>query len=366
MKLKVENLIGNTAHSYLAAIDSLIIYQAGATIILHDIIANTKEYIQPGTKQIQSLDIYKNLIAIGEICHQPKLHIYNIQAQTITNSFSGHKYAINFTKFTPDGLHIITIGNQNDATIIIWDLKTGTKTASIKTSFKITDFKIDPDSKYFVTIGHKHIKFWNLKFNQTITGLSGLLGDLKDESLISVGIQNHFIYSITASGLLLMFNGTYGLEKWLDAKMIGTAIITSKKNIIVGGNDGKIRFFEPVTLKHLKNAPVNKLDVVSMMVNDTKLVVLYSGNLIVFDLEFNVLFDVQQHRECVWGVNEIDDGFCSFSLDGTVKFWDKVGGLKSVLEGEPRRKDGEQGLRSFAISPLNNIIACGDRLGTIR
>jgi hypothetical protein len=102
--------------------------------------------------------------------------------------------------------------------------------------------------------------------SQIIEGSAGLLGEHKDLVLCdvscSIGIGDNgrascFTYAISSNGLVLMLNETFVMEKWLDARMEkGSCILATNNFIVCAGSDGKIRLFEPISLKHLKNLPL--------------------------------------------------------------------------------------------------------------
>jgi WD40 repeat protein len=162
-RLILQHTLGiTTTNSTVVVYDSLLIYQAGASLVIYNYIEDKSRFIQLGSKQISCLDNHKNYLAIGEFGHQPKILIYDLNTDRLERSISGHKYGVLMAKFTPNGHYLITIGHHNDRYIMVWDWKSGRKIGSVKIATKVLGLAVDQSSKYFVTIGSKHIKYWDL------------------------------------------------------------------------------------------------------------------------------------------------------------------------------------------------------------
>lgn len=101
----------------------------------------------------------------------------------------------------------------------------------------------------------------NIESSSVLDGKPGALGEHSNASLVDVacglyrlpsGKDVTLTYAVTLEGHLLLFNENRILEKWLHAKMEkGSCVLVNEKYVICGGSGGKIRFFEPSTLKHL-------------------------------------------------------------------------------------------------------------------
>jgi WD40 repeat protein len=308
--------------------------------------------------------------------HQPRILIYDIENTKLEMALTGHKYGILTSQFSLDGQLLVSVGFHHDGYIYVWDWKTGKRLAGCKVLAPIFSLAIDPLSKYFVTCGDKHLKVWDLSplSNPSsldngkvfmLEGKLGILGERKGEIFVDVGCavsksnpQLSYIYGLTLTGYLVMFNEAGILEKWLHAKMEkGSCLHVTKDNLMCGGSDGKIRCFELENLKHIYNLPTpdpllatfppSKLEdelpraypqVVAMKSSYNHLVVVYSNlNLCVFDIsdrkKVEELRNIKFHADCIWGVmpfttilnskeKKETDGFITYSSDGSVRFWD--------------------------------------------
>jgi WD40 repeat protein len=188
-----------------------------------------------------------------------------------------HKYGVLTAQLSPDMTFLVSVGCHHDGFIYLWNWKTRQRLYGVKIAAPLFSLAFDPQSKYFVTCGEKHMKFWDLKDikeklisgvsneslnNNFLEGRSARLGEHKDTTLVDIcciqtkteETNETFTYAMTLDGYLLMFNSKGILEKWLHAKMEkGSCIRATSNYLICGGSEGKVRLFEPITLKHLGN-----------------------------------------------------------------------------------------------------------------
>jgi len=88
-----------------------------------------------------------------------------------------HKFGIGVCKFSPNGKLLATVGFEHDQTLALWDwskissstlTSTHYPTAKAMLGSKIYSLAFSEDGSFFVTAGHKQIKFWYLNANGTI------------------------------------------------------------------------------------------------------------------------------------------------------------------------------------------------------
>uniref|UniRef100_A0A670JB22 WD repeat domain 62 n=1 Tax=Podarcis muralis TaxID=64176 RepID=A0A670JB22_PODMU len=124
------------------------------------------------------------------------------------------------------------------------------------------------EDSYFVTVGHRHVKFWFLdesrefKIKQTVplVGRSGLLGELHNNIFCDVacgqGKMSGSTFCISYSGLLCQFNEKRVLEKWIDLKVsLANCICVSEEFIFCGCANGTVRIFHTHNLHYLSDLP---------------------------------------------------------------------------------------------------------------
>jgi mitogen-activated protein kinase binding protein 1 len=77
-------------------------------------------------------------------------------------TIKGHKYGIECIKFSPNSELLISLGDQNDKGLFVWDWRNGAKLSSNKLSKPVVSLSISPDQDFFVTGGFQHLKYWTL------------------------------------------------------------------------------------------------------------------------------------------------------------------------------------------------------------
>lgn len=134
--------------------------------------------------------------------------------------------------------------------INVFNWKSNLKMASNKVANKVTAVCFSEDSNAFVTVGTRHVKFWdldsscksrvgcrlvdiykkktiffNFQINQTVplNGRNAILGDQKNNVFCAVafgqGAQSSSVYTVTQSGLLCEFNEQRQLSKWVELRV---------------------------------------------------------------------------------------------------------------------------------------------------
>jgi WD40 repeat protein len=302
----------------------------------------------------------------------------------LVQTLVGHKYGIMSAIFSPDNQFLISVGYQHDGAIYIWDWRSGRKLGGVKISVKVHSICFDPLCRFFVTVGPKHVKFWDMTKLKaagaslgaysavSIDGTSAVLGEHKNLVWVDVqcrlaernGRTECYTYLVSENGLLVMLNESYVQLKWLNAKMDRCLSIASSEDyLFCGGSDGKIRIFEPVSLHYIGSLPLpdpmgqvstestektkEYPEVVTMRcTKDKKVIVLYSNRTIcIFETEdykrFRVLRNFKSHCDCIWGVvpisteteSSVQHSFITYSQDGTVRFWSSDG-LEEGVSGD--------------------------------
>ncbi|KAM9588948.1 WD repeat-containing protein 62-like isoform 5-T5 [Morphnus guianensis] len=164
--------------------------------------------------------------------HRPSVRVWDVEERAQVLALHGHKHGVACVAFSPSAKYLVSVGYPHDMVVNVWDWKKDSLVASNKVSCKVTAVSFSEDS-YFVTVGHRHVKFWfldssrELKINETVplVGRSGLLGELHDNIFCGVacgrGQMSGSTFCISSSGLLCQFNKKRVLEKWIVLKVGG-------------------------------------------------------------------------------------------------------------------------------------------------
>ncbi len=119
---------------------------------------------------VVSLDIHPNgqIVATGQMAHanQAKfidMNVWSLQTFKCLKNLKGfHRRAISVIKFNPKGDKLLSIGNDDNHSVAIYDWEKGTQ-VNAKVDMSEVFGAIWQNDIDFVTFGLKHVKFWNIK-----------------------------------------------------------------------------------------------------------------------------------------------------------------------------------------------------------
>jgi WD40 repeat protein len=59
--------------------------------------------------------------------------------------------------------YMVSVGYQHDMHIHVWNWRTGWSVATNKITSKVYGVSFSEDGKYFVTVGNRRVRFWNMR-----------------------------------------------------------------------------------------------------------------------------------------------------------------------------------------------------------
>uniref|UniRef100_F6QET0 WD repeat domain 62 n=1 Tax=Ornithorhynchus anatinus TaxID=9258 RepID=F6QET0_ORNAN len=196
--------------------------------------------------------------------HRPAVRVWDVDEKTQVVQLLGHKYGVACAAFSPSVRYIVSVGSQHDMVVNVWDWKKSSVVASNKVSCKVVAVSFSEDSSYFVTVGHRHVKFWFLeaskeaKMTSTVplVGRSGILGELHNNVFCGVACGRGQLagttFCVARSGLLCQFNEKRVLERWIDLKVsLSSCLCVSDELIFCGCTDGTVRIFRARDMHYL-------------------------------------------------------------------------------------------------------------------
>lgn len=159
-----------------------IVYHAAAAGIVFNLVENTQKFYLQHDDDIISLcinDKYKNTVATGQIGQKAQIHIWDVNTMETLSILSGlHTQGVCSVGFSRSGKLLVSVGLDKNHTIGIWRWKEGSLAASaVGDSRRIFRVMFRPDSDtVFVSVGFKHVKFWNIAGSELIKK-NGVLTD---------------------------------------------------------------------------------------------------------------------------------------------------------------------------------------------
>lgn len=91
------------------------------------------------------------------------IFIWDIKTKEIINKINGfHLRAVWHLKFTPDGKYLLSIGEDDDNSLAIYDWKNNKLIATSKVDkSNVLDLAANTTSE-FITVGSRHVKIWKM------------------------------------------------------------------------------------------------------------------------------------------------------------------------------------------------------------
>ncbi|KAH3768001.1 wd repeat protein [Pelomyxa schiedti] len=238
-------------------------------------------------------------ISVGEGGCQSRIVVWQLpqdysvagSSASVVSTLTGHKFGVLNVSFSPSGEHIVSVGDENDGFIFVWEWRTSAIIAYAKIATKILSLDFSEDGAYFITAGYKHLSFWAMDFNSStheplsttgqlsesipptfpgltdtskapwlLEGKSVSLGNHKDSTFTCIacgkGTAHNMVYGVTQRGLLHSFNlSTRQMEKWVDLRGAIYAVCASERFVVCACADGNVRLFNPVTLQYVGTLP---------------------------------------------------------------------------------------------------------------
>jgi microtubule-associated protein-like 6 len=243
-----------------------IAYMAAAVGITLNTSANTQRFMGAGesktanghTDDITALCIHpdKKHIATGEVGKNPKVIVWSTETMQPVKSFRNGRDSRGITAlaFSKDGNHLASCALDNDHHVRVWDWSKGNKVHEAKGGpDKILDANFNPTEDTLLTVGIKHIYFWNgAKGWDKKKGIFGKVGAMC--TLTSCGFLSSGV-AVTggSNGSVYLWNGNQ-CAKMVDIHEGRAACHTLRidnDTIYTGGNDHKL---------HVLGADLSKKD----------------------------------------------------------------------------------------------------------
>ena len=230
----------------------------------------------PNSKPVGCVSFSPNgkFLAAGEAGHQPSVIVWELATQKVVAEMrGGHKASVGSLCWAQSGKHLASVGVESDGTLCVWSWRTSALMVSKTLSSRVCSVTSLADGS-FVTSGHRHLKFWNLRKPSSgskvtatqLDGRSAVLGVERDSTYTSVcggrsQADKADTYGVSARGLLCLFNAEHTIERYVNVKPGGGeqgrayGVAACSRCVAVGCSDGVVRLFAPKTLQYIATLP---------------------------------------------------------------------------------------------------------------
>ena len=184
---------------------------ANLGVILNKEGGGIQRFFTDHTDRVISLALHPsgNLIATGQLGKTPRIVIWNAETMESVQTLHGvHKRGVPYLHVSKDGSRLVTVGQDDDHSIAVYDWENGTIQASARGDRKkVLAVDFTPDGSSLVQVGVQHIKFHKLEGRNFVThkGILGKKGRI--QTLLCIGWLGRKPIVGTADGHLYGFDG---------------------------------------------------------------------------------------------------------------------------------------------------------------
>lgn len=235
-----------------------MVYPAAAVVVMYNKETNTQRFYQRHVDDVLcvALSADGTLAASGGKATvsdkgrgvHPSLHIWNVETgENIAISRNRHKRAIVCVCWSPDGKYVVSVGLDNDHTMLLHDASTGNVVAATKTGTdKVIGVTWNAETNTICTVGVKHICFWAFTgsgFGRRKRGLVGRRG--KRQSHLSCTTVGGRCWTGTYSGHVYVWDGNKLVKNLKGHSKRVNALYAGPEFVLSGDNGGEIRAWSP-------------------------------------------------------------------------------------------------------------------------
>eukprot|EP01135_Chromosphaera_perkinsii_P007615 Nk52_evm71s914 gene=Nk52_evmTU71s914 len=249
-------------------------YPLGSTVVVRDLETGNQSFLHGHTNTLSCLAISKSgrYVASGQITHmgfQALIIVWDFETRQAKHSLTLHKVKVQSLSFSHDDKYLLSLGGQDDNSVVLWDLETGNPVCGAVSAMKsagaaLTCAYCNTNNLSFVTGGNQTLRVWTIDLNsKKMTPVDCQLGSLKRVvRCIEISDDDEYMYCGTTSGDLLQVNMRTKLFKCegprKDKYSLGiiSATLKNKDYILVGCGDGTISLIKRSSMKSIRSTKV--------------------------------------------------------------------------------------------------------------
>lgn len=330
-----------------------VIYISAAIGIVLKKKENEQRFFNQHRDDVVSFAIHpgRNICATGQMAEKGRakmidLYVWDSDTMAVIQKLSGfHRRAINVVKFSPSGKYLLSVGEDDNHSVAIYDWAKALLVCSSKVGGAKMLTAAWKDDKEFVVAGTKEIKFFTMNGSRLdsekgLFGKAGIVPICSGEFCFKGDLVTG-----TAKGNVLIWNGRNASKsiKLSDASGQIWAVTSSKSYCIIGDSSGTIYFLNSKYKEERKlivnsnfNTQIRSLDYLEDL---DKLLVGTRGSEIYEFIGDDSKCYMKGHFDGeVWGAaaHPKETKFVTCGGDKTVRIWDT---RKMLLASEPFEND---------------------------
>ncbi|GLD64997.1 cilia- and flagella-associated protein 52 [Lates japonicus] len=279
-QLELEAVIGFNGHVFsglrVHPDREHLIYPLGCTVILKRIKDGKQEFLHGHTNNVSCISVSKSgsYIASGQVNFmgfKATVIIWDYAQRTIYAQLLLHKAKVEALAFSPNDKYLVSLGGQDDGSIVIWNIETkqaicGSPASAHSAGHCLTVQYSNTNDNIFVSAGSGTLRVWELDLpNRKIRPTECNTGKLKRiVKCIEVAEDDQFILCGTTSGDIMKINLKTGLlsdcgpVKTKYSLGVNVIRILKSGNLLVGSGSGTFTLCSKTNFKTLKEVQLEK------------------------------------------------------------------------------------------------------------
>ncbi|XP_055762941.1 cilia- and flagella-associated protein 52 [Salvelinus fontinalis] len=273
-RLELEAVIGFNGHVFsglrVHPDREHLIYPLGCTVILKSLKDGKQEFLHGHTNNVSCVTVSKSgcYIASGQVTFmgfKADLIIWDYEKRSIHARLQLHKAKVEGLAFSPNDKYLVSLGGQDDGSIVVWDLESkeaicGSPASAHSAGHCLTIEYTNHSDTIFISAGNGTMRVWELDLpNRKIRPTECQTGQLKRiVKCIEIPDDDLFFYCGTTSGDILKVNlktrllNSCGPRKQTFSKGVNTLKMLKSGDILVGSGDGMFTLCSGPNFKTIK------------------------------------------------------------------------------------------------------------------
>ncbi|KAI9220863.1 WD40-repeat-containing domain protein [Blastocladiella britannica] len=237
------------------------LYPLGSNIVVQDTRTGAQEFLRGHSNLITCLTVSKSgrYIASGQITHmgfQADIILWDFATRTAIKHLSLHKVKVEALAFSPNDKFLVSLGGEDDNSVIVWDLEKGNAICGAPASKDSAGVTLclafaNNDDYSFVTGGHCTLRVWEINVAaRKVKPTDCQMGTIKRiVKCLCLDERDEFMYCGTSTGDLLQVAVATRLFKQAGPNkekdifslgIVSCAITLDGDGILVGAGDGTV------------------------------------------------------------------------------------------------------------------------------